>query len=216
VSPWELVTLIWANRFPSEKPRDRTLIEKLISTVTILIFTLSLSQLKEVIRKRSLRASHIFMDLYVIVWFMVLVALLGWGNKINAWILLAIAAYRIIDIVNYRILFLFLKSEEKPWTATVIRRSLAIVLTNFLELVIAFAIIYMNTETIKETTTGAWLSRPTEALYFSLVTMTTVGFGDFVPVTALGRWLAMAQLLCTLIFVLFLVPALISVFSDRG
>jgi voltage-gated potassium channel Kch len=216
VNTWKEITLIWKDSFPPEKPRERSVLEKIITTVALVIAIVSLSQFKDVIRRRSLRASHTFMDFYVIAWFTLLAVLLAWGSTLSGLVVGAIAAYRIIDIVNYRVLFLFVKSEHKPWTAAIVRRSLAMVLTNFFEVVLGFAILYARTGSVVESNSGHILTAPTDALYFSLVTMTTVGFGDFIPATHVGRWLAMGQLLTTIIFVLFLVPALISVFSDRS
>ena len=40
-----------------------------------------------------------------------------------------------------------------------------------------------------------------EAFYYCVVTITTVGFGDFVTVTALGRWITLAMILCGAIFI---------------
>jgi hypothetical protein len=57
------------------------------------------------------------------------------------------------------------------------------------------------------------VDNPGVAFYFSLVTMTTVGFGDYLPTNALGRWLTVAQMSVTLLFIIFLVPALMSIFS---
>jgi len=57
------------------------------------------------------------------------------------------------------------------------------------------------------------LLTPRLALYFSLVTMTTVGYGDYVPAGHVGRTLAALQLTTVVLFLVFLLPALVSAFS---
>jgi Ion channel len=207
--------LIWKNQFPPDKHRDWSLLEKLICTVTVVLGLFSLSNVKTPLRRRFPVLHHLFMDLYVLAWLVVLTYLLFSGYKCPWLIVVLVAAYRIVDIVNYRVLFLFLKSETKPWTAGVIRRSVAVALVNFFETVMAFAIIYLRTGTIVEGNSGTVLNSPTNALYFSLTTMTTVGFGDFVAKGRAGHWLVMSEICSAIVFILFLLPALMSVFSPE-
>jgi voltage-gated potassium channel Kch len=126
-----------------------------------------------------------------------------------------LAVYRILDIVSYRIFFLMVKSQEEPWRPEILRRSLAIAVVNFTELIFGFAILYLYCGCIRTGTLDAALSRGADALYYSVVTMTTLGYGDFVPSSVGGRMLVVGQLATTITFLLFLVPALISVFASR-
>jgi hypothetical protein len=54
---------------------------------------------------------------------------------------------------------------------------------------------------------------PVGALYFSVVTITTVGYGDFVPCGTPGWLLAVAEIATSVAFVLVLAPLLLSVFA---
>jgi len=45
------------------------------------------------------------------------------------------------------------------------------------------------------------ISSPRDALYFSVVTITTLGYGDIHPVTGTGRWLSLIQTLMGFILV---------------
>jgi voltage-gated potassium channel len=206
------ISLIWNDAYPPSSPRPRTLIEKIICILTILVASISLGNFKDVIRHRF-PGSHLFMDLYVIGWFLFLLCVLFFGGQWCSVAVLALVAYRLLDIFNYRVYFLFVKSETSPWTAKIVRRSVAIALTNFLESIVAFAILYQRTESVVQSGTATAIGSATDALYFSFVTMTTLGYGDYVPGTTLGRWLVMCELSTTILFVLFLLPALMSVFS---
>ena len=52
-----------------------------------------------------------------------------------------------------------------------------------------------------------------EAIYFSLITLTTVGYGDMVPVSATARMLAMLEAVCGTMYMAVLVARLVSLYS---
>jgi hypothetical protein len=87
------------------------------------------------------------------------------------------------------------------------------VLLNFYEAVTGFAVLYVHSSGVAQSCASATTLTPGSAFYFSLATMTTVGFGDFVAVTPLARAIAVIQIATTVLFVVFLVPALVSVLS---
>jgi voltage-gated potassium channel Kch len=181
-------------------------------TPVVLVRFLSLDQLKS---RFSENASHHFMDCYVLSFTAVLLGVLSFSTYFGR-LGGIIAAYRIADIHSYRIFFLLVKSQAYPWTAGRLRRSLVIVVLNFVETIIGFAILYMTLGNIVPTSSvvqGAL--RATTALYFSAVTAITLGYGDFIPGDDLSRVIVMAQLLGTILFLIFIVPALISVFSTE-
>jgi len=217
VNPWrpdlDVLIAIWRDSYPPASPRQHSLIEKLLCTVTILIGFSSLSFIKKVVADRFGK-SHLFMDIYVLLWAAVMSLTLFAGLR-PTWIAVIVACYRVLDIVNYRVFFLLVKSQEKPWTEDVLRRSLVIAVVNFYEVVVGFAILYLHCDCVRQTggDLGS-LQGAVAAFYFSLVTMATVGYGDFVATTSVGRGLVIAQITSTIVFVLFLLPALVSVFSS--
>src|SRR5258708_8103243 len=210
---WDVLVAIWRDSYPPASPRQHSLIEKLLCTITILIGFGSLSVIKKIVSDR-LRKSHLVMDVYVLLWASI-VSLMLFSGLIPSWIAVIVGCYRIVDIVNYQILFLLVKSQEKPWTEDVLRRSLVIAVVNFYEVVVSFAILYLHCECVRQTGGDlGGLQGAIAAFYFSLVTMATVGYGDFVCSTFLRRQLVIAQITSTIVFVLFLLPALVSVFSS--
>ena len=80
------------------------------------------------------------------------------------------------------------------------RRATLMLFLNYLEVVFTFAVIYAS---------GVHLNRPlehwTEAVYFSIVTSSTIGFGDIYPVTTLGRMLVMLQSLFYLSYIVLFI-----------
>ena len=55
-----------------------------------------------------------------------------------------------------------------------------------------------------------------EAMYFSMITLTTVGYGDIVPVSSPARMLAMLEAVCGTMYMAVLVARLVSVYSASG
>jgi hypothetical protein len=75
------------------------------------------------------------------------------------------------------------------------RRSLLLIFLHYAEVAFDFAVIYRAFDL---------LSRPLDsvsALYFSLVSTTTVGFGDIYPKNSAGQGVVMAQLVVCVVFI---------------
>lgn len=76
------------------------------------------------------------------------------------------------------------------------KRSILLLFLNYLEIVFAFAVLY---------SCGNYLNKPFDnwfdAIYFSIITYSSIGYGDFFPVTTFGKVLISAQALLFLFFV---------------
>jgi ion channel len=158
---------------------------------------------------------HVFMDLYVLLSGAILTLVLFVPGHFGSFGIIA-AVYRIADIISYRLYFMLVKSQVKPWSINLLRRSLLIVVVNFCETVIGYAVLYLTIGNIvgtAETTKHALT--PIDALYYSTVTATTLGYGDYIPVGSLSQLLVMAQLIGSVLFLIFLIPALISLFATE-
>lgn len=76
-----------------------------------------------------------------------------------------------------------------------VNRSIILLFFNFIEVIASFGVIYAA---------GNYLNQPVQswvdALYFSLITGATIGYGDFHPVNEQGKILVMIQILSTMAF----------------
>jgi preprotein translocase subunit SecG len=213
----KVLVAIWCDRYPRPETH-RSLIEKLGCILAIVACLPSLTNLfpEPETEPHSLAETNqhsLLMDLYVLGWAAVLSVLL-FETSHCPWFAFSLAAYRAFDIVSYRSYFLLVKSHVDPWTPKKLRRSVLIASVNFFEIVLAFAVMYRASSSVAQNNDlNPLLLTPRLALYFSLVTMTTVGYGDYVPAGHVGRTLAALQLTTVVLFLVFLLPALVSAFS---
>lgn len=80
------------------------------------------------------------------------------------------------------------------------RRSLLLVIFNLVEIILGFAVLYGRCECFNDPMPH-WF----DPIYFSIVTATTIGYGDYYPISAYGKMIVSFEALTTLGFlVLFL------------
>ncbi|WP_411275053.1 potassium channel family protein [Daejeonella sp.] len=90
-------------------------------------------------------------------------------------------------------------------------RSLILLFFNFLEVIGSYAVIYAAGDYLNES-----VGNITDALYFSLITGATVGYGDIHPITSDGKVLVMTQLISTLSFLILFFNFFAPRAQDRG
>jgi hypothetical protein len=117
------------------------------------------------------------------------------------------------DLYSYLLGLFFLGRYYTPPASY--GRSLLLIGINFLESILAFSVLYLNTSSLQcgTTTVKAW----SHAVYFSVVTASTVGYGDIAPVDPFGRLLSVLQILGSFVFVTVIISSFVSRHStDRS
>ena len=174
IGEWKLIGTLWSGKFPSaESKYPLSYLERTVMTVLIGIRTVSLIRIKDLFSRRNTRSA--LSELYNVIWFLALVILLV-KSFTSTTLMVLIVGYRIMDSVNYRLCILFVDRYQSDWGLRSLNRSLILLLINYLELIVAFAVLYLQTQSV-----GAdkvVLTDWGQALYFSLVTITTLGYGD--------------------------------------
>ena len=91
------------------------------------------------------------------------------------------------------------------------KRSMLLLFFNYLEIVFAYAVLY---------STGNHLNQPldrwTDAVYFSIITSSSIGYGDFHPATTYGKFLVSTQALLFLFFVVLFLNFFSTQIKSKG
>ena len=113
------------------------------------------------------------------------------GERHGSVLMVVIVVYLLIGILAH------LAGQVFAWRRYSIdpERSLLLAVMNYFQTAVAFAILYRFWDSLSIKSPCA-----TQALYFSLVTGTTVGYGDITPVGSAGQILVMCQLGTSFLF----------------
>lgn len=112
--------------------------------------------------------------------------------------LIWIMVYLLLETVLYIPTLIFASDLfSKPRS---FKRSMLLLFLNYVEIIFAFAVLY---------SCGNYLNQPLnnsfDAIYFSIITLSTIGYGELYPVTQIGKILASSQAILFLFFaILFL------------
>lgn len=90
-------------------------------------------------------------------------------------------------------------------------RSMVLFFFNYLEIVFDFGVIYSTGNYLNQAF-GHWY----DPIYFSLVTSTTVGYGEFYPITFLGKFLVCTQGIIALTFIILFINFFVSKVDSTG
>ncbi|TAH05039.1 MAG: two pore domain potassium channel family protein [Sphingobacteriales bacterium] len=116
---------------------------------------------------------------------------------VNGWYNNGFIYYLNIYLLTETYVYLFSKiflAEHHAKTSN--KRTLLLLIFNFIESGLSFAVIYMAGNYL-----NAPLNSAVDAIYFSTVTSATVGYGDYYPITQLGKLITLSQVLCSVAFI---------------
>ena len=144
-------------------------------------------------RRASFHTVKIAGELYVIFKTMMPFAILYFGLWDYHWLFL-LNIYLLIETFVYIFHKIFLPEHNQGKTHN---RSLILLFFNFTEVIASFGVIYAAGDYL-----NLPISNSTDALYFSLITGATIGYGDFYPVNPTGKLVIMLQIISTLSFLI--------------
>ena len=143
--------------------------------------------------KKGYEYQDLALDFYVIakVVFPLLTLIYDWQtNDYIVWILI----YLLLETVLYIPTLIFasdLFSRPRSY-----KRSMLLLFFNYLEIVVSFGVLYTLGENMNKPF-GHWF----DPIYFSMVSSSSIGFGDYYPVTTFGKVLESLQAMFFLSFV---------------
>ena len=204
-SEYRLIANIWSGDYPETDMYELSFLEKLVMSMLVFIRSFSVVNLKALFLSKKVHSQ--ISESYVLVWFVLLCILLIFPFT-AIWFPLLIT-YRLIDGFNYRLCIVFVDRYKTGWGLRSLNRSFMLLLINYLEMIIGFAALYIYTGSIAAekmpAITDSW-----EAFYFSVVTITTLGYGDFSPINIMGQFLVAVQTLMGIVFIMIVISTFLT------
>ena len=184
------VRSIWDNKHHNDIG-----IEKLLRLFLALVHLLFPGiYIRAIFGKNSIIYQELVVDLFVLLKLIFPLVLLYYGHTDNNW-LRYLVIWFLLETLLYIPMLIFASDLMEPPRSY--RRSMILLFINYLEIVVDFAVIYSAGEYL-----NLGFQEWYDPIYFSFSTFSTVGFGDFYPITGIGKFLVCCQ---TLIFFLFVV-----------
>lgn len=180
---------IWHNKQHLDTGFEKLLRLILVST-QILFPGIHLMQL---IGKRGIITRNFVKECYVILKTLLPLYFLTSGLYTHLWAMY-VATYLLIETVCYVACIIFVSDIfVEPRSH---RRNLLLLLFNYLEICFCYAVIYGTQHLLKGDITGY-----VDYLYFSVVTSTTIGYGDIAPASNFAKMVVSSQAILSLAFV---------------
>lgn len=192
---------IWNNRYPTKLrkhelgigiSRNLTVAEKLFMTLLLICTYFSVGYVvRGYFVKRTWDSE--FIELYVFARLVLLLLVLRFHTALPPGLFVPCVVFLVITgafLFPLRIVFVDRygrRLDGRPWAPRSFNRSLVFVFLNYCELIIGFAYMYLHLELVRHSDCANPITTVLDALYFSVVTITTLGYGDMRPISFLGR-----------------------------
>ncbi len=151
--------------------------------------------------------AELAVDLYRMFWFVALSVMLFLFDDMPPLlqgVSVACAYFRVVEIISSGIRLYLLPRPGEGAPVLRFGRSVTVATMQVSGLVLAFAILYLADGGVMQGEVP--LQTPVEAGYFSVVTITTLGYGDFMPVSTHSRILVIFQLISGILIVMGFMP----------
>lgn len=205
---YKLIKSIWVNKYPEKTEKyPLSILEKFFMILFVFIRSFSLVHIKDFFKSYNVRSE--ISEFYVVFWLIVLAFLL-FNPIFSPLLLFIIVFYRLIDGLNYRLCIIFVDRYAKNWNVRSINRSLIILMLNYFEIVIGFAILYLTTKSVGYSESDIIISTPLEGFYFSTITLTTLGYGDLSPINSTGQLLSVIEPIFGFVLIVIVVGVIIN------
>lgn len=171
------------------------------------------SILRSIFNRHKWTKSSAFVDAWVSFWFFLSFAVLYTYNltwELFQWFVVALAILRVLELVVYSLSVLLVDPFTKgDYALSSYRRSLILSLMNYVEIMTWFAVIYHHFSSCFKDESLV-LKSATGSLYYSLVTMSTLGYGEIVPLNDGARGVIVVQTLIGVFLIVLIVSRIIS------
>jgi hypothetical protein len=195
---------IWNNDHQDDNGLEK--IVRLFLSSSVLLFPGV--YIKYLASKKGYEYQDIALDFYILVKvaFPLLILINHWQHyTFVIWIMV----YVLLETVLYIPTLIFASDMfSKPRSY---KRSMLLLFLNYVEIVFAFGVLYSCDNYLNKP-----LNNWVDAVYFSTITSSSIGYGDFYPVTTIGKALVSIQALLFLFFVVLFLNFFTTKIKDKG
>jgi hypothetical protein len=183
------IKAIWNN-----EQHDDIGIEKLIRLfLAISQFFFLGTYIKQIFGKKGIAYQDLSVDVFVLIKVLFPIVILWNGIQSNDYLFVILLWFLFETLLYVPTLIFASDIFSRPRSY---RRSMLLLFFNYLEIVFSFGVVYAR---------GSYLNKAFEhwfdPIYFSFVTSATIGYGDYYPITSMGKLLVSLQSVLFLIFV---------------
>ncbi len=126
------------------------------------------------------------------------------------------AIWRLAEILVYQSTIIFTR-EENSVIGSSFSRSIALFLINVSEVISIYAILYLRYgAVVVNDDLKTKIVQPFKALYFSIITISTTGFGDIIPINRCGRVLVFSEIAIGMLLLVIFFGILISQWKKKS
>jgi hypothetical protein len=200
---WENVVAIWNNTYEEDAGLEK--IVRLLLSMSQFLFPGM--YVKHLFWRKGPLYQDFAMEIFVLgkTAFPLLVLAMGWQHRPLVFFLVI---WLMLETIIY-IPTLIFASDVFPSPRSY-RRTKLLIFFNYLEVVFSFAVIHMAGQYMNQAF-AEW----TDAVYVSFVVTSTIGFGEYYPVTGLGKLVISLQSLFYLSYIALFI-SLFNVNADKG
>ncbi len=183
-------------------------IERVLRLLLILIqFVFPALYIRHFSGKKGLLCRKIWVELYVILKVILPVFYLYFNLERYDFVLI-LNSYLILETVCYLLGLIFMSDiYVRPISQ---KRSFLLLMLNYIEISLCFSILYKGLNLVPGITNNI------QAIYFSFVTSTTLGYGEFKPFNEIGQMIVVLQLLIMTLFVFLFFNTVSSKINDKN
>ena len=164
--------------------------------------------IKYLANKKGYEYQDLALDIYVLVKvaFPLTILINHWQNE---FLLTGIMVYGLLETILYIPTLIF--ASDLFTRPRSYKRSMLLLFFNYLEIVLSFAVLYSIGNQMN-TPFQHWF----DAVYFSVITCSSIGFGDYYPVTTYGKILVSMQAMFFLSFVVLFLNFFSTKIKSKG
>lgn len=191
-----------------------TFIERKVSCVLLFAKYFSLCNILKYLAKEKKKQRDI-VDIYVIIRTIILLIILFCCQPYYPNPVLLIITYFLIEMLAATLQVQFVNYYVKAERPSSPNRSIILLFIGYFEVIIIYAIYYLSSLNIVNND-GERLKSACDSLYFSVVTITTLGYGDWKPLCFYSKFLVVSEVLIGILLIVLMLSSFVNMLGKTA